>query len=62
MKFATIGHFLDENLIKQFPESWVHGNLIVSPELDVRGTKGHITGLNLTARQMMELPLSLIHI
>jgi len=60
MKFATIGHFLDENLIKQFPESWVHGNLIVSPELDVRGTKGHITGLNLTARQMIELPRELV--
>ncbi len=60
MKFATIGHFLDENLVKQFPESWVHGNLIVSPELDVHGTKGFITGLTLTARQMMGLPRDVV--
>lgn len=60
MKFATIGHFLDENLVKEFPESWVHGNLIVSPELDVGGTKGYITGLTLTARQMMGLPRDVV--
>lgn len=56
MKFATIGHFLDEKNTEQFPESWIHGNLIVSPELNVHGTKGYITGLTLTARQMMGLP------
>jgi fatty aldehyde-generating acyl-ACP reductase len=60
MKFATIGHFLDENLLKQFPESWVHGNVLVSPELDVHGTKGYISGLLLTARQMMELPRDVV--
>jgi fatty aldehyde-generating acyl-ACP reductase len=60
MKFATIGHFLDENLGKQFPESWVHGNLIVSPELDIHGTKGFITGLTLTAREMMGLPRDVV--
>ena len=60
MKFATIGHFLDENLIKQFPGSWVHGNLIVSPELDVHGTKGYIAGLTLTARQIMGLPREVV--
>ena len=60
MKFATIGHFLDENLIKQFPESWLHGNLIVSPEFDVHGKKGYITGLTLTARQMIELPRDVV--
>ena len=46
--------------IEQFPESWIHGNLIVSPELNVHGTKGYITGLTLTARQMMELPRELV--
>ena len=56
MRFATIGHLLDETTMKQFPESWVHGNLVVSPEINVHGTKGYITGLTLTARQMMELP------
>ncbi|MCX6663845.1 MAG: hypothetical protein NTZ75_06305 [Euryarchaeota archaeon] len=56
MKFATIGHLLAEKNVEQFPESWIHGNLIVSPELNVHGIKGYITGLTLTARQMMELP------
>jgi fatty aldehyde-generating acyl-ACP reductase len=56
MRFATIGHFLNDTDLKQFPESWVHGNLVVSPEFDVYGTKGFITGLTLTAREMMQLP------
>ena len=56
MRFATIGHFLNDTDIEQFPKSWVHGNLVVSPELDVQGTKGFITGLTLTAREMMQLP------
>ncbi len=60
MKFATIGHLLDEKNIEQFPESWIHGNLVISPELTVRGTKGYITGLTLTARQMMELPREIV--
>jgi len=60
MKFATIGHLLNEKNIEQFPESWIHGNLVVSPELDIYGTKGYITGLTLTARQMMELPRELV--
>jgi len=57
MKFATIGHFLVHETISMFPKSWLHGNLIVSPELDVNGTKGHITGITLTAQEMMNAPL-----
>lgn len=60
MRFATIGHFLDKNEVNQFPESWVHGNVIISPEINVSGTKGFITGLTLTARQMMDLPRELV--
>jgi fatty aldehyde-generating acyl-ACP reductase len=60
MKFATIGHLRYEEDISQFPRSWIQGNLAVSPELDVRGTKGYITGLTLTARQMMELPREVV--
>ncbi len=60
MKFATIGHLCYEEDISQFPRSWIQGNLAVSPELDVRGTKGYITGLTLTARQMMELPRDVV--
>jgi predicted amino acid dehydrogenase len=57
MKFATIGHFLIHENINMFPKSWTHENLIVSPELDVNGTKGHITGITLTAQEMMNAPL-----
>jgi predicted amino acid dehydrogenase len=60
MKFATIGHLRVEEDVFQFPKSWIHGNLIVSPELNVHGTKGYITGLTLTARQMMELPREVV--
>jgi fatty aldehyde-generating acyl-ACP reductase len=60
MKFATIGHLRVEEDSHQFPKSWVHGNLIVSPELNVHGTTGYITGLTLTARQMMELPREIV--
>jgi len=57
MKFATIGHFLVHEKTSMFPNSWTHGNLIVSPELDVNGTKGHITGITLTAQEIMNAPL-----
>ena len=56
MKFATIGHLRVQEDIQQFPKSWIQGNIVVSPELDIHGTKGHITGLILTAKQMMMLP------
>lgn len=57
MKFATIGHLLVHENISMFPKSWIHGDLIVSPELDVNGTKGHITGITLTAQEMMKAPV-----
>jgi predicted amino acid dehydrogenase len=57
MKFATIGHLLVHENINMFPKSWIHGNLIVSPELDVNGTNGHIAGITLTAQEMMNTPL-----
>lgn len=60
MKFATIGHLLVWKNIEQFPESWIHGNLIVSPELNVHGTKGYISGLTLTAQQMIHLPKEIV--
>jgi len=57
MKFATIGHLLVHETIALFPKDWVKGNLIVSPEMDIRGTKGYLTGVTLTAQQMVSLPL-----
>ena len=56
MKFATIGHLLLKSDIKQFPKSWIHEELIVSPEVYINGTSGYIVGLTLTARQIMQLP------
>lgn len=60
MKFATIGHLRDKHDINLFPKSWIQGNLAVSPNLDVRGTKGYITCLLLTAQQMLELPREIV--
>ena len=60
MKFATIGHLRVEEDIHQFPKSWIQGDLAVSPELNIHGTRGYITGLLLTARQMMELPQNIV--
>ncbi|OGS41101.1 MAG: hypothetical protein A3K77_05745 [Euryarchaeota archaeon RBG_13_31_8] len=56
MKFATIGHFIDKSHMENLPKHWVHKDLIFSPELNINGTKGHIAGLKLTAKQMMSLP------
>jgi len=57
MKFATIGHLLDTDTIGMFPKNWVKGNLIISPEMNINGTKGYLTGITLTAKQMMSLPV-----
>ena len=56
MKFATIGHLINKKDIEHLPKHWVHKDLIYSPELNINGTKGHIAGLKLTAKQMMSFP------
>lgn len=56
MKFATIGHLINKKDIDHLPKHWVHKDLIYSPELNINGTKGHIAGLKLTAKQMMSFP------
>lgn len=60
LKFATIGHLRVEEDIHQFPKSWIQGNLAISPELDIYGTRGYITGLTFTAKQMMEFPREVV--
>ena len=60
MKFATIGHLRDSKDILHVEKSWIKDNILISPELDVRGTKGYITGLTLTAREMLELPREVV--
>ena len=56
MKFATLSHLLNQDNLKFIPESWIKDNLIVSPELDVMGTKGYVVALKLFPEQMMNLP------
>ena len=60
MKFATIGHLLDENTLRQLPASWIQHDFIISPELDVYGTKGHLSGILITAKAMMTQPRSAV--
>ena len=57
MKFATLGHLMIKENIRDMPKDWIHDSWIYSPELNVNGTKGHITGLLLTAKEMMESPI-----
>jgi fatty aldehyde-generating acyl-ACP reductase len=56
MKFATIGHLLIENDLQFIPKQWIHDKIICSPELKMERTSGYITGINLTAAQVMSLP------
>jgi len=56
MKFATLSHLLNENNIKQIPPTWIKEELIISPELDIDGTKGYVIALNLLPKQVMESP------
>jgi len=62
MKFATIGHFLDTETMNMnmFPKDWVKGNLIVSPEMNINGARGYITGVALNAKQIMTLPIDTV--
>lgn len=56
MKFATLSHLLNENNIKQIPPAWIKEDLIISPELDIGGTKGYVIALNLLPKQVMQSP------
>jgi len=56
MKFGTIGHLIDEKTIDLIPKNWVNEKYIVSPEMDIKGTKGHLIVLKKTAKEVMNLP------
>jgi len=56
MKFATIGHLLDEKTVGLFPKSWIGQEYIISPEMDIKGTKGHLIILKKTAKEIMNQP------
>jgi len=47
---------MDEKTLDHLPESSIREKIIVSPELNVNGTKGYILALKLTAKQIMNLP------
>jgi len=53
MKFAILGHLLNESHLKIIPKSWIQNNMIVSPEFDLIETKGHILGILMNAKEMM---------
>lgn len=54
MNFATLGHLMVKNDIKSIPKEWIHDNWLYSPQIDLKKTKGQISGLNLTAKEIME--------
>lgn len=56
MKFATIGHLIDEKTIESFPKLWIGKKYIISPEIDIEGTKGHLFSLKKTAKEIINLP------
>jgi predicted amino acid dehydrogenase len=56
MKFATIAHLLYEEDAALAPREWFEGDMIISPELNIHGTKGHVAALLLTAVQVMNMP------
>ena len=56
MKFAILGHLIDENHLERLPKGWIHDNLIVSQEFNFNETNGYILGIMLTAKQMMNYP------
>jgi len=58
MNFATLGHLMYDDDIKIIPKEWVHDKWIYSPQINLNNmVKGQITGLNITAKQLMEQPL-----
>ena len=57
MNFATLGHLMYDNDIKVIPKEWIHNEWIYSPKINLNTVKGQITGLVLTAKQLMEQPI-----
>lgn len=56
MKFATIGHLIDETTLDFIPKEWIYDKYIISPEIKIENTSGYIIALKLTAKQIMGLP------
>lgn len=55
--FTTLGHLMKEKDSHVIPKDWIHGEWIYSPQTDLHGAKGQISGLNITAKQLIEQPL-----
>jgi len=56
MRFATLSHLMNEKNLEQIPKAWIKNQLIISPPLNINGTKGYVIALKLTAQQIMNLP------
>jgi len=60
MKFAILGHLINENHLEIIPKRWIHENLILSQEYNFNETIGYILGIMLTSQQMMNYPKEIV--
>ena len=55
MKFATLAHFGDEH-IDLLSDEWKVGEFVVSPEYNIKGTRGYALAIRYSPIEMMNLP------
>ncbi len=60
MKFATIGHLINQVRLDEFPKSWIYDKLMIFPEIHINETSGYLTGLLLTPEEIMGQPREII--
>ena len=56
MKFATLGHLVDEKQIQSVPKQWLRENIIVSPEMNINGARGNLLMLKISPQEIMTMP------
>lgn len=56
MKFAIMGHLIDDKNIHQIPKNWVNEDILYSPEININKVKCHVIGIKLTPTQLMNQP------
>ena len=53
MKFAILGHLINENDFEKIPKNWIYKNWIISPEYKLNNTSGFFTSLKYTPSELM---------
>lgn len=62
MKFAIIGHLINNQKKNQVPYGWSrHNNILISPHLNFNGTRGIGISILLSPEEMIQLPRDIIH-